>query len=87
MEAVAEYADRLIMLDKGVNIGEGYPPLVFYRLSDKSESIPFMMRLLVTLRKNGLPVSCIPVCDTDNGRRWSNEAGLDEIVRAIRRNI
>lgn len=87
VEGVAEYADRLIMLDKGVNIGEGYPPLVFYRLSDKSEGIPFMMRLLVTLRKNGLPVSCIPVCDTDNGRRWSNEAGLDEIVRAIRRNI
>lgn len=87
VEGVAEYADRLIMLDKGVNIGEGYPPLVFYRLSDKSEGIPFIMRLLVTLRKNGLPVSCIPVCDTDNGRRWSNEAGLDEIVRAIRRNI
>lgn len=86
-ESVAEYADRLIMLDKGVNIGEGYPPLVFYRLSDKCESVPFMMSLLVTLRRNGLPVSCIPVCDTENGRHWSNDAGLDEIVRAIRRNI
>ncbi|MGN0435831.1 MAG: ABC transporter ATP-binding protein [Wujia sp.] len=60
-EAVARYADRVIVMDKGQVAYCGDPAEVFYEMSLKDEDIngiPCAMRLLVELRRQGLPVKC-----------------------------
>lgn len=86
-ESVAEHCDRVILMDNGKKISEGCPAEVFYKFRDKSESIPFMQRLLIGLRKEGLDVSCLPVYFEANAQRWSDKLGLKEIIRAVRREI
>lgn len=87
VESVAEYCDRVIVMDDGEMVSEGYPAEIFYNFRDKLDSIPFIQRLLTGLRKEGLDVSCMPIYYEDNVQRWSDELGLREIVRAVRRDI
>lgn len=84
IESVAEYADRVIVLEDGNIRHDGEPEQVFYlagceRISEGqiTGDIPMITELLIKLRKAGLAVDCFAV------RR---EQGIANIVNALRSN-
>ena len=65
IESVAEYADRVVVMDKGEIIYSGMPANAFYEIwqREKQEmyNLPAIMQLLIRLRLAGLPVDCFTV--------------------------
>lgn len=81
IESVAEYADKVIVLEDGETVYNGNPSQVFYRLATKKQdvktqikNVPVIMELLVKLRKNGLVVDCM----TTDYRQ-----GINNIISAL----
>lgn len=81
IESVAEYADKVIVLEAGEIVYNGNPSQVFYRLATKKQdvktqikNVPVIMELLVKLRKNGLVVDCM----TTDYRQ-----GINNIISAL----
>lgn len=81
IESVAEYADKVIVLEDGEIVYNGNPGQVFYRLATKKQdvktqikNVPVIMELLVKLRKNGLVVDCM----TTDYRQ-----GINNIISAL----
>lgn len=81
IESVAEYADKVIVLEDGEIVYNGNPSQVFYRLATKKQdvktqikNVPVIMELLVKLRKNGLVVDCM----TTDYRQ-----GINNIISAL----
>ncbi|MBQ9278256.1 MAG: ATP-binding cassette domain-containing protein [Lachnospiraceae bacterium] len=73
MESVVKYADRLIAIEDGEVLADGIPENVFYEMyleADEKErelyNLPVIMQLLISLRREGLEVSCL-VKDIDEG--------------------
>lgn len=80
-DSAAAYADRLIVLDNGEVSGEGRPQEVFYDRREEETPIPFVMELLIELRRRGLPVSCGFGADSQNV--FTIKSGTEEIIRAL----
>lgn len=81
IESVAEYADKVIVLEDGEIVYNGNPSQVFYRLAtvkqdDKTQikNVPVIMELLVKLRRAGLVVDCMT---TDY------KQGINNIISAL----
>ncbi len=70
IESVAEYADRVIVLDNGKVVYSGAPVSAFYHLwtENKQEiyNLPAIMQLLIKLRQSGLLVNPFAV-NTEQG--------------------
>ena len=82
VESAAGYADRLIALSGGEVIADGVPANVFYEMYLKAEdrekeiyNLPVIMQLLISLRNEGLEVSCL-VKDIDEG--------IDNILKGLK---
>ncbi|MGN0152477.1 MAG: energy-coupling factor transporter ATPase [Wujia sp.] len=60
VESVAQYADRVIVLEQGNLVCNGRTAEVFYSLRDQRDNLPVVMQVLVGLRERGLPVACLP---------------------------
>ena len=82
VESAAGYADRLIALSGGKVIADGVPANVFYEMYLKAEdrekeiyNLPVIMQLLISLRNEGLEVSCL-VKDIDEG--------IDNILKGLK---
>lgn len=76
MEDVAEYADRIIVMDKGKLLMDDVPKNVFSmyeKLTEIGLSVPSPKRILTRLKINGIPVSNEPI---------TVKGAVDEIYRA-----
>ncbi len=81
VEAIAQRADRLIVLDGGRLSYDGDVAMGFYKQwcdgQDKATmaNIPVIMQLLISLRLAGMPVDCV---ETDMAR------GVENIIKSLR---
>ncbi len=81
MEAIAERADRLIVLDGGRLSYDGDVAMGFYKQWYDSQNVadmaqvPVIMQLLIQLRLAGMPVDCV---ETDSLK------GVENIIKCIR---
>lgn len=81
VEAIANRADRLIVLDGGKLSYDGDVAMGFYKQwcdgADEATmaNIPVIMQLLISLRLAGMPVDCV---ETDMAR------GIENIIKCIR---
>ncbi len=78
VEAMAEYADRLIVLESGQLKFDGDVAMGFYKQwcdNNSIANIPVIMQLLIKLRVAGMPVDCV---ETDVAK------GVENIIKCIR---
>lgn len=78
VEAMAEYADRLIVLESGELKFDGDVAMGFYKQwcdNNTMANIPVIMQLLIKLRVAGMPVDCV---ETDVAK------GVENIIKCIR---
>ncbi len=81
VEAIADRADRLIVLEGGKLSYDGDVAMGFYKQwydgqdSDYMANIPVVMQLLIQLRLAGMPVDCVEI---------HMEKGIENIIKCIR---
>lgn len=76
-EAIVKYADKILNVEAGAVTENGNAVSGLYNIyaGNAEENLPFSMRLLVELRKNGLPVDCLKAQD---------EECVEEIINCLR---
>lgn len=61
LEAIANHADRVIVMNAGKMVGNGKPEEIFYDVLARDEAstdVPVITKFLYKLRKQGMPVNC-----------------------------